>query len=106
MARPGGCFCLGAKMSSQTITDPRRKRILYRATHRGTKESDAIIGGYFSEAVAALPEGKLDEADALLDEEDPDLLDWIMGRQPVPERWRGTLFDEVLEFYRAMGSQK
>ena len=43
--------------------DLRRKRILYRATHRGTKESDAIIGGYFTGAIAGLPDDKLDEAE-------------------------------------------
>lgn len=84
-------------------TDPRRKRILYRATHRGTKESDAIIGGFFSEIVNSLPDDKLDEADALLDELDLDLLDWIMGRQPVPERLKDTLFDGVLAYYAKMG---
>jgi antitoxin CptB len=86
-----------------TLTDPRRKRILYRATHRGTKESDAIIGGYFSEVVGNLPDDKLDEADALLDELDLDLLDWIMGRQPVPAHLKDTLFDGVLAYYAKMG---
>ncbi len=80
-------------------TDLRRKRIIYRATHRGTKESDAIIGGFFQEIAAGLPDNKLDEADELLDELDLDLLDWIMGRQPIPERWRNTLFDGVLAYY-------
>ena len=87
-------------------TDPRRKRILYRATHRGTKESDAIIGGFFTEAAASLPDDKLDEADALLDEADLDLIDWIWGRQPVPDRWRNTLFDQVLAYYKQMAGPR
>lgn len=86
-------------MTPEPLTDPRRKRILYRATHRGTKESDAIIGGFFSEAVAGIPDDRLDEADELLDVLDLDLMDWIMGRTPTPERWRGTLFDGVMAFY-------
>lgn len=93
-------------MTGVPLTDPRRKRILYRATHRGTKESDAIVGGYFSEAVATLPDDKLDEADALLDEADLDLIDWIMGRQPVPERWKNTLFDGVLAYYAVLSKTK
>lgn len=88
------------------LTDPRRKRILYRATHRGTKESDAIVGGFFEGAVATLPDGKLDEADALLDEADVDLIDWVMGRQPVPDRWRNSLFDDVLDYYRHLTKLK
>ena len=86
-------------MTRHPLTDPRRKRILYRATHRGTKESDAIIGGFFEEAVATLPDDKLDEADELLDEADLDLVEWVMGRKPVPDRWRGTLFDGVQAYY-------
>ena len=93
-------------MTRHPLTDLRRKRILYRATHRGTKEADAIVGGYFAGAVADLPDGKLDEADELLEESDPDLVDWVMGKKPIPARWNGTLFDEVLAFYRAMAVRK
>lgn len=90
-------------MIAPPLTDPRRKRILYRATHRGTKESDAIVGGYFTTAAATLPEEKLCEAEELLEIPDLDLLDWIMGRQAPPGRWQGTLLDDIVAFYRAMG---
>lgn len=80
----------------------RRKRILYRATHRGTKEADFVVGGFFREHTAALPDGKLDEADTLLDVPDLDLMDWLMGRLPVPEAWNGTLFDDLAAYYRAL----
>jgi len=99
---PGDTFVQAlesAAMTRHPLVDLRRKRILYRATHRGTKESDAIIGGYFTATVADIPDNKLDEADALLDESDPDLMDWVMGKKPVPDRWQGTLFDGVLAYY-------
>lgn len=82
--------------------DDRRKRILYRATHRGTKEADFVVGGFFSQAVANLPDAKLDEADALLEELDADLMDWLMGRLAVPDAWKGTLFDDLMAHYRAL----
>ncbi len=87
------------------LTDIRRKRILYRATHRGTKESDAVIGGFFREAVSSLPDEKLDEAEELLDVADADLMDWCMGKAPVPERWVGSVFDEVLGYYRSLAKR-
>ncbi len=87
-------------MTKEPPPDARRKRILYRATHRGTKESDAIVGGFFAQAVGDIPDDKLDEADELLEVADLDLVDWVMGRVPVPERWRDTLFDGVLAYYR------
>src|SRR4051812_49303223 len=56
-------------------TDPRRKRILYRATHRGTKEADAIIGGYFTAAAAGIADEDLAEAEEFLELPDLDLID-------------------------------
>jgi len=76
-------------------TDTRRKRLLYRATHRGTKEADVIIGGFFQENVARLPDDRLAEAEAFLEISDLDFLDWVLGRQPVPECWKNSLLDEV-----------
>lgn len=93
-------------MTQNPPADLRRRRILYRATHRGTKESDAIVGGYFSQAVADLPDDKLDEADELLDVADLDLVDWVMGRKPVPERWQNTLFDGVIAYYGQLTKDK
>ena len=93
-------------MTRPPLTDLRRKRILYRATHRGTKESDAIVGGYFTEAVADLPDDKLDEADELLDVADLDLVDWAMGKKPVPARWENSLFDGVLAYYNQLTKLK
>jgi antitoxin CptB len=81
--------------------DDRRKRLIYRATHRGTKESDVIVGGYFSGAAAGLTDAQLPQAEALLEENDLDLIDWIMGRQPVPARWQGTIFDDLMAHERA-----
>lgn len=85
--------------------DDRRKRILYRATHRGTKEADFVVGGFFLASVAAIPDAKLDEADALLDVPDLDLMDWLMGRLPVPDDWRDTIFDQLLAYYQKLGQK-
>jgi antitoxin CptB len=84
--------------------DSRRKRLLYRATHRGTKEADLIVGGFFGEAAAALPEGRLNEAEALLEEADPDLMDWVFGRKPLPARWQGTMMDDLIAYGRKKSS--
>ena len=87
-------------MSDSQITDPRRKRILYRATHRGTKESDAIVGGFFSENTGGLAEGRLAEVEEFLELSDLDLIDWIMGRKAVPARWRGSILDDIISWER------
>lgn len=74
---------------SESFEDPaaetRRRRILFRADHRGTKEADLIIGGFVRRELAALTEDELDQLEAILDMPDVDLTDWLMGRRPIPE---------------------
>ena len=67
-----------------TEPDPRRRRILFRATHRGTQETDRLIGGYVAPRLMAFTDTELDAVEALMDLPDPDLADWLMGRLPIP----------------------
>ena len=46
--------------------DARRRRILFRATHRGTHENDILIGGYLAPRLATMAESELDAVEALL----------------------------------------
>ena len=64
--------------------DPRRRRFLYRATHRGTQEADLLIGGFVARHLAAMTDSELDATEAALDHPDPDLADWLTGRRPIP----------------------
>lgn len=64
--------------------DTRRRRILFRATHRGTFENDIIIGGYARRHLATMSEAELDAFEAFMEHEDSDLADWLTGRLPVP----------------------
>jgi antitoxin CptB len=65
--------------------DQRRRRLLFRATHRGTHELDLLIGGFVSSRLSAFTDEELTEIERLLDLPEPDLADWLTGRQPVPE---------------------
>ncbi len=64
--------------------DPRRRRLLFRAMHRGTKEADLMIGGFVTRNVASFTEAELSEIEALLEHWDVDLADWLSGRRPIP----------------------
>jgi antitoxin CptB len=63
---------------------PRRKRLLFRAWHRGTKEADLMIGGFVKRNIAGFTEGELDELEAVLELPDVDLADWLSGRRAIP----------------------
>ncbi|MDA8049662.1 MAG: succinate dehydrogenase assembly factor 2 [Rhodospirillales bacterium] len=69
--------------------DPRRRRILYRATHRGTAENDHLIGRFVAARIDAMDEAALAALEALLALPDPDLADWISGRREIPPEHDG-----------------
>ncbi len=69
----------------------RLKRLRFRAWHRGTREADLLIGGYFDRWHAAWSDDEMDWFKALLEEQDVDILAWAMGTAAVPARWRGEM---------------
>ena len=66
--------------------DVRCRRLLFRCWHRGTQESDLILGSFAEDSLGALDSSQLGRFEALLDCTDPDLFDWIFGvSDPPPE---------------------
>jgi antitoxin CptB len=73
------------------MPDPARlRRLRFRAWHRGTREADYIMGCFFDCHYRQWGDAEVAWFEALLREEDPDVLDWIMGAQAVPERFAGA----------------
>jgi antitoxin CptB len=64
--------------------DIRRKRLLFRSWHRGTREMDLLLGSFAEQHLAALNEAQLDRYEALLENSDDQLFDWITGRVAPP----------------------
>lgn len=76
----------------------RRKTILWRATHRGTKEMDLMLGGFAQAAVHSMQPSELDELEALIDLPDPLLMAWVLGEQAVLEDYRNGTTERFLAF--------
>ena len=81
----------------ETVT-VRRKRLLYQSRYRGRLESDLLLGCFAGRHLAALDAAQLDRYEALLQESDQDLLAWISGREPVPERHDHDVFRLLQDF--------
>jgi antitoxin CptB len=64
--------------------DARRRRLLYRATHRGTYENDILLGGFVQRNIAAMCESDLAALEEVLELPDNDLADWLTGRSDIP----------------------
>ena len=63
--------------------EDRRRRALYRATHRGTKEMDWLLGRYAKARLPAMNEVELAEIEDFITVPDPDLQAWIMAGVPA-----------------------
>lgn len=68
---------------------PRLARAKFRAWHRGTREADYMIGGFFDRYHAQWDEAGLAWFEALLEEDDVDVMAWALGTQPVPPELAG-----------------
>ena len=62
----------------------RRKRLLFRSWHRGTRESDFILGRFADKHLAEFDEAQLDSFETLLDCTDADIFNWVSGRAALP----------------------
>jgi antitoxin CptB len=77
----------------------RRKRLRFRAWHRGTKEMDLLMGPFADDRIENLDADRLAEFEALLSEPEPDVYGWITGTAAVPMRLRGTVLDQIIAYH-------
>jgi antitoxin CptB len=73
----------------------RLKRLRFRAWHRGTKEADLMVGGFFDAHSAGWSDEDVDWFETFLEEQDVDIMAWAMGTADVPERWAGSMMDRL-----------
>lgn len=64
--------------------EARLKRMAMRSWRRGTKEMDLVLGPFADAHLAGMGEGDLAVYDLLLEENDQDLLPWVLGQSPAP----------------------
>ncbi len=84
--------------SATEHSETRRKRLLWRASHRGIREMDLILGGFAGARIAAMTAAELDQLEVVIDLPDQELLAWATRREPVPTHLRSPLLDESLDF--------
>lgn len=78
------------------------RALKYRAWHRGTREADMMIGGYYDARHATWDETQAAWFADLLAEQDVDIMGWAIGTLPVPARFEGPMMDALrkLDFIR------
>jgi antitoxin CptB len=87
----------GSTRSSDGL-DIRRKRLLFRCWHRGTREMDLILGRFADAEIAGLTDDELGELERLIEVPDPDLYAALIGDRPIVPEHAGPLFDRLKRF--------
>ena len=88
---------IGSVMPARDIAI-RRKRLLFRSWHRGTREADLLLGSFAEANLARFDDHQLDHYEKLLECPDADLFDWIGGRRKPPPEHDGEVTRLFLAF--------
>lgn len=73
------------------VSDPELKRLAWRAHHRGIREADLLVGGFFDRHSEDWGNAEVAWFEALLEEQDVDILAWAFGTAAPPERLAGEM---------------
>src|SRR5215469_8959854 len=100
-SQSGGRLLWRVPMTLDRMTDSseiRRKRLLFRSWHRGTREADLLLGSFAEKYLGGFDDARLDAYEALLDCPDADLFDWLTGRTPPPAEYDTEVTRLLLAF--------
>jgi antitoxin CptB len=81
-----------------------RKRLAWRASRRGIKEMDILVGGFAAARLPVMSRVELAVFEALLDIPDQQLLSWVTRQEDVPAQMREPLLMEMLGFRPAQAA--
>jgi antitoxin CptB len=76
-------------------SDPELKRLAWRAHHRGTKEADMLVGGFFDAHHERWNSCERAQFEAMLEEQDVDIMGWAHGTAEPPERFAGPMIEAL-----------
>ena len=84
-------------------SDPDLKRLAWRAHHRGTREADMLVGGFFDVHHESWSPADRALFGEMLDEQDVDIMAWAVGTAEPPPRFEGPMIEALkrLDYIRA-----
>jgi antitoxin CptB len=78
--------------------DARRRRALFRAWRRGTRELDLLLGPFADAHIESLGDHDLADFEALLDAAEGDVFAWLTGREPVAPKYATATYRAIVAF--------
>jgi len=82
-------------MAQDETIENKRKRLIFRSCHRGTKEMDLLLGSFARAHVPDMTERQLEEYDDLLKNNDPDLYNWITAQEEPGDAVPADLLEKL-----------
>ena len=76
----------------------RKKRIRWRAGHRGMKETDMLFGRLAEEELERMGPEDVTAFERLLEVPDNEFLSWISGAAEIPSGYHGPLMEKLLSY--------
>ncbi len=86
-------------MNIMSPIDIRRRRALFRATHRGTKEMDWLLGRFVEAGIETWTADELDVLEVLIEESDPDLQAWVLDPALAPSSTWRDMINAIRQFH-------
>jgi antitoxin CptB len=88
----------GSTRTSEGL-DARRRRLLFRAWHRGMREVDLLLGPFADAHIGSLQDHDLADFEALMEVPDDELLTWLVGRGEAAPEFRSRLLQSIIAFH-------
>jgi len=76
----------------------RRKQLLFRTHHCGLKENDILLGHFADRYILKLNDQQLDDLEILMNQNDIDVMNWIIGKAVVPQQYNTELMRLIQKF--------
>lgn len=103
MRSPGesGLLAFGLTMAGQqeNETEIRKRRLSFRAWHRGTREMDLMLGRFTDAHISGFSEAEMTSLEMLMELPDPDIYNWIIGAAVPPDGMDTLLLRRIRDFH-------
>ena len=86
-------------MPDDADLDTRRRRLRFRAWHRGTREMDLLMGRFADSELGTLPVSEVDELEQLMEAPDRDVFSWLTGELDLPGDFDTPVFRRLRAFH-------
>lgn len=78
----------------------KKKQLIFRSWHRGTREIDLLLGKFADEHMAGFDAEQVALYDRFLNNSDPDIYNWITGQEPVPPSEDNAVVQLMLKYFK------